>query len=75
MIRVNDMSVYASGLPAEVRGERELTAAALRKAYIRGAYDEMRRQTEERDGSFKLAAAAMGFGFLCWATMMYFLFK
>lgn len=72
---MNDMSIYASGLPAEAVGERGLTAAALRQAYIRGAYDAMRRRTEERDGSFKLAAAAMGFGFLCWATMMYFLFK
>ena len=72
---MNDMSVYASGLSAEAVVGRELTAAALRKAYIRGAYDAMRRQTQEQDGSFKLAAAAMGFGFLCWATMMYFLFK
>lgn len=70
---MNELSVCSS-TSGEIADVHNPHSAALYRAYMRGAYDAMRRQAEEAS-SIKMALAAMGFGFLCWIGMMFFVFK
>lgn len=69
---MNDLSFFVKKPPVEAMPEQKLL---LYRAYMKGAYDAMHRQAEEQDDSLIMTLAAMGFGFLCWAAMMFFVFR
>lgn len=48
--------------------------AAVRRAYMRGFRDAVNSGEAGCDAQ-NTSAAAMAFGFLCWAAMMYFVFR
>ncbi len=49
--------------------------AALLRAYARGFRDAAESEVSERDAYSPLSPAAMLFGFLCWAAMLFFVFR
>lgn len=71
---MNDFAIVKSSMPPAELAASGADAAAYR-AYMKGAYDAMRSRMREQDSSLKMAFAAMTFGFACWATLMYFVFK
>lgn len=71
---MNDLSIHKYSVPADFSAVQSNRAAELRRAYMKGAYDAMRSQGEQ-DSSIKVMLAAMGFGFLCWTSMMFFVFR
>jgi len=70
---MNKLSLINTGSPATYT-KRDLLP--LYRAYMQGAYDAIRHNDEsERENSFRLTLAAMGFALIGWFITMYFVFK